>query len=272
MWSRVRAGEILQDELLIDIHTHMGPWYNFHIADDPWAEGMIEAMDTCGIDLIVTAPHAGIGPEAVEGNKQALDAIGKFPSRIFGYCTVNPNYSETEMIDQLEGYVLRNGFRGIKIHPTTHDYPAFGSGYDAMWRFAHEYELPVLVHTWESDPQCGPLLFDPIGKEFPGAKIILGHSGASAGGIRESIAAAAATPNLYLDLTKSFMHRGLLEVMVNAVGADRVLFGTDLPFLDCRAQVGYVAGGRISDGEKQKIFGLNACDIFRIDRPGAVAN
>ncbi len=264
LWPRVRAGELLQDELVIDIHTHMGPWYNFHIPDDPWAKGMVAAMDSCSINLIVTAPHAGIGPDAPLGNQQAADAIAKFPDRIAGYCTVNPNYPESEMLDELEKCVLRNHFKGIKIHPATHDYSVHGTGYRPMWAFAHEHTLPVLVHTWGGDPKCGPLLFESIGKEWPGAHILLGHSGASLQGIRESIQAAQNAPNLYLDLTKSFMHRGLLEEMVTRVGAERVLFGTDLPFLDCRSQVGYVAGARISDSDKRSIFGGNAAALFKL--------
>ena len=262
IWSRVRAGEILENESIIDIHTHMGPWFNFHIAADPWAEGMIAAMDTCGIDLAITSPHVGLGPDAVWGNQQALDAIERFPARFAAYCTVNPNYPEAEMVEELEKCLQHRSFKGIKIHPDTHSYPATGPAYQPMWAFAHERELPVLVHTWESSPTCGPLLFEEIGKEFPRARILLGHAGATPKGVRESIQAARATSNLYLDLTKSLMHRGLLEVMVCEVGVERVLFGTDIPFMDGRSQIGYVAAARLSDEDKRRIFNLNARQLF----------
>ncbi len=54
--------------------------------------------------------------------------------------------------------------------------------------------------------------------------------------------------------------------MVHEAGADRVLFGTDLPFLDPRPQLGRVAFAKISDDEKRLILGLNASRIFGIDR------
>ena len=262
MWHRVLRGELLDDVLLVDAHAHLGPWYNFHIPGDFWAEGLTAAMDTCGIDLAIIAPHVGIGPDPVEGNRLAADAVEQHPNRLAAYCTVNPNYAESEMLGELDNWVTSGVCRGIKIHPTTHDYAADGPDYRPVWGFAHENGLPVLVHTWGGDALCGPLMFDGIGREFSGARIILGHSGASVSGIRESITAAQNRPNLFLDLTKSFMHQGLLEEMVSAVGADRVLFGTDLPFVDCRGQVGYVASARVTDDEKRKIFGLNAVDLF----------
>ena len=272
IWDRVREGEILSDVLIVDAHTHMGPWYNFHIPDDAWAEGLIAAMDTCGIDLAVTAPHVGIGPDPVEANRLAAAVVDRHPDRFAAYCTVNPNYPEAEMCAELQNHVAQGTCCGIKIHPTTHDYASNGPGYQPMWDFAHEHRVPVLVHTWGGDPLCGPLLFDDIGAAFPNARIILGHSGASVQGIRESIEVARKRPNLYLDLTKSFMHQGLLEEMVAAVGAERVLFGTDVPFIDCRSQIGYVASARITDREKRLIFGLNAVELFGLsvaDGPSA---
>jgi uncharacterized protein len=267
MWERVREGEILTDVLIVDAHTHMGPWYNFHVPDDHWADGLIAAMNTCGIDFAVTTPHVGIGPDPVEGNRIAAEAVETHPDRFAAYCAVNPNYPEAEMRDQMEGSIADGPCCAIKIHPTTHDYAAHGPAYEPMWSFAHENRLPVLVHTWGGDPLCGPLLFDDIARRYPGARIILGHSGASVSGIRESIQAAASRPNLYLDLTKSFMHQGLLEEMVAAVGPERVLFGTDVPFIDCRSQIGYVASARISEEEKRLIFGRNALELFRLSLP-----
>ncbi len=262
IWHRVRAGEILQEILIIDVHAHMGPWHNFYVPENPWGDGMVAVMDSCGIDVAVTAPIAGIGPDPVLGNRQAAEAADRYPDRIAAYCTVSPNCPETEMVQQMETCVLGRGFKGIKIHSEMHRYPVEGPGYRAAWAFAHEHDLPRLVHTWEASPRCGPLLLEPIGKEFPRARIIIGHSGVTPQGIREAIQAANRTPNLYLDLTKSYMHRGLLEEMTAAVGAERLLFGTDFPFLDCRPQIGYVAIARIPDENKRKIFGLNAKQLF----------
>ena len=267
IWETVRNGELLQETLIVDCHAHLGPWYNFHIPGDPWEEGILAAMDTCGIDQVILSPMVAIGPDAVLGNEFAREAAGRFPGRVYAYCTVNPNYPEEEMLGELERCFENSAFRAIKIHPATHDYAADGPNYRLAWDFANQHHLPVLVHTWGGDPKCGPLLFENLGREYPNARILLGHCGASIQGIRESLQVAERTENLILDLTKSFMHQGLLEEMVRAVGPDRVLFGTDIPFIDCRPQIGYVASGKISDAAKERIFGLNAVELFGLNPP-----
>lgn len=45
--------------------------------------------------------------------------------------------------------------------------------------------------------------------------------------------------------------------LVKEIGSKRVLFGTDMPFLDPRPALGRVAMADISDEEKKDIFGLN---------------
>lgn len=263
-WTKARAGNPLRGEVVIDCHTHMGPWFNFSIPKDPWAEGMIAAMDTCGIQQVVCAPHVAIGPDTPWGNDLVADAVRRFPDRFVGYCTVNPNYPEREMVAEMDRLITRGPFRGIKIHPSVHLYPSDGPNYRPMWAFAHEHGLPVLVHTWESDRLCGPLMFAGIGKTYPKAQVLLGHSGASAVGMDQSIQAAREAGNVHLDLTASYLPFGMLEVVVASVGAERVLFGTDTPFLDGRPKVGQVAAARIPDEDKRRIFGLNAKRLFKL--------
>ncbi|MBI4532099.1 MAG: amidohydrolase [Candidatus Latescibacteria bacterium] len=264
IWSTVRGGQILEGEVVIDCHTHMGPWFNFSIPQDPWAEGIITALDTCGIQKVICAPHVGIVQDAPWGNEIIAAVVRRYPERFVGYCTVNPNYPEDEMVGEMEKHIIHGNLKGIKIHPATHLYPADGPHYRPMWEFANEHALPVLVHTWESAKECDPRMFIGIGREFQEVKILLGHSGATAKGVDQAVEAATQCENLYLDLTSSILLKGMLEVMVKAVGAGRVLFGTDVPFLDCRGKIGYISIARISDDEKRKILGLNATQLFKL--------
>jgi predicted TIM-barrel fold metal-dependent hydrolase len=262
IWTRVRAGEILAGEVIIDCHTHMGPWFNFSIPRDPWAEGMLWAMDTCGIDRAVSAPHWAIANEMSAGNQIIADVVAQYPDRFLGYCTISPHYPSEEIIAEMDRHLTHGNLSAIKIHPNVHHTKADGPNYRPMWEFAHERSLTVLSHTWESASECNPKMFAEIAKEFPNVSILLGHAGGTPDGMDESIAAAKEGDALYLDLTGSQLPRGMLEVMVREVGAERILFGTDIPFVDCRPQIGYVAAARISDDEKRLIFGGNAQRLF----------
>jgi len=101
-------------------------------------------------------------------------------------------------------------------------------------------------------------------KEFPGAKILIGHSGLGLDGLEKAIRLTNEHPNTYLDLTSSVCYFGLVEKMVAEAGSERVLFGTDLPFIDPRQKVGQVAFARITEEAKEKILGLNAAQLFGI--------
>lgn len=264
IWIQARAGEPLKDILVIDPHTHMGPYHNFPIPGNPWAEGMLEVMDEQGVDTAVTAPMIALEGGMREGNQIAIEAAEKFPGRFFAFSTINPNFPEKEIREELEWCFQHECFRGIKIHPGTHDTPGNSPNYIPVWEFAHQHALPILIHTWGTDPRCPPSMFEPIAREYPKANLILGHSGATPEGIDEAIAVSKNVPNTYLDLTKSIIYRGMLEYMVEELGAERVLWGTDLPFICGSGQLGRVAAARLSLEDKKKILGLNAKRLFRL--------
>jgi len=263
IWNKVKFGHILRDELIIDCHTHLGPYFNFPIPKH-WAEGMLEAMDSCGIRTAVSAPHVGVLSDFQWANQMMAEVVQKYPERFAGYCTVNPNYPEKDILDELEKCLRHSNFRGIKIHPDLHRCPANAKQYQPVWAFAHEFSVTVLAHTWDALATCDPLMFGPIAKEFPRANILLGHSGGVASGMEKAIQVAKEYRNVYLDLACSRFYHGMLELMVKEVGAERILFGTDMPFLDCRPRIGAVAIAKISDDDKRKIFGLNAKQLFEI--------
>jgi predicted TIM-barrel fold metal-dependent hydrolase len=49
---------------------------------------------------------------------------------------------------------------------------------------------------------------------------------------------------------------------VSVLGSDKILFGTDLTYLDGTFQLGTVIYAKISDGDKRKILGLNMKNIL----------
>ena len=57
---------------------------------------------------------------------------------------------------------------------------------------------------------------------------------------------------------------GLVEMLVGGVGADRLLFGTDLPFLDCRMQIGRMAFSALDDQQLTQVLAGNARRLFGI--------
>lgn len=259
-------GEALSGETVIDCHGHLGRWVAFHVPRCTAAD-MVATMDWLGISAVVASAHHAIGPDFILGNGHAARAAREHPGRLFFWAGVNPNYPREEIIAELERRSREPGFVGVKLHPEIHKHAANGAGYAWAWEFAQERALPVLSHTWHGSQLDPPGMFRELAKKYDRATIVLGHSGGSPEGYRESAEVARECPNVFCDLCGSQHGYGSLEWLVGQVSAERVLFGTDLPFIDPRPQLGRVLFSRLSDDQKRAILGLNAVRVLRIDVP-----
>ena len=74
-----------------------------------------------------------------------------------------------------------------------------------------------------------------------------------------------AHPNLCLDLSGTGLFRfGMLKYLVQKVGAERILFGTDYPICNPRMYVEAVYGEEIKESEREQIFYKNAARLLNI--------
>jgi len=259
--ERVNRGLPLSDIFIVDSHAHLGPYYNFHIPFND-AEGMMASMDALGIDIACIAPHISIGPDFRSGNALAEKVASSYPKRFIGAITLNPNYPAA-VLPELRRYETSSAMRAIKLHPSLHDYPAGGKVYRNIYEEAGRMGLPVATHTWFGDARCTPKLYGEIAKEYPETTFLLIHSGGEARGIGEATEAALSAENVYLETCGSLTF-GTVEKMVDAIGSRRVVFGSDMPFIDPAAQVGKVIYAPIPEKSKRDILGRNAKRIFNL--------
>ncbi|NOZ22940.1 MAG: amidohydrolase family protein [Planctomycetes bacterium] len=248
-------GKKLEGELVIDVHAHLGPWYNFFIPQND-ADGMIGVMDHIGVDVVCPCSHACIGPDFILGNDLAAEAIQKYPGRFAPYIGVNPNYPDG-VADEIER-CRQKGMKNVKMH-SMHKVPYDDSRYAPAFEIANDLGWAVLAHTWGNDAK----VFVKLGETYPNAKFLLGHSGVVDFGAY--VEAANARENVFLDLATSQVGYNWVEAFVERVGADRVLFGSDIPFIALAPQIGQVLCARISDDDKRDILGLNAKHVLGID-------
>ena len=238
-----------------DCHGHHGVHPDFP-AYKASPEEMIAVMDHLNIELLAITSTLACYNDCPRGNAEVDQVLRKYPDRFLGYITVNPN-PPGQAVAELERWKHFHSPPLIKLHPATHKYPVTGKHYQPIWEYAHATSAVVLVHTWDSDPNCGPLLFPAIARAHPNARILLGHSGVTWRGYHQAIEAAKAADNLFLDLSGSQNHRLILEHCVEQVGADRILFGSDLPFLEAAMTLGRVLASDISDIAKEQILRTN---------------
>ena len=235
-----------------DCHGHLGTHVDFPgYKCDP--ESMLAVMDHLNIERLAVTSTLACYNDCPRGNAEVDNLLKCHPDRFFGYITVNPN-PPGQAIEELKRWAHFHQPPLIKLHPALHHYPVKGLNYRQIWDYANATHAVVLVHTWDSDPDCGPSLFPALAREYPQAKIILGHSGVTWRGYNQAIEAALQAPNLYLDLSGSQRHRLILERCVAQLGPERILFGSDLPYLEASMTLAHVLTSGIADTAKEHIL------------------
>ncbi len=248
---------------IFDCHGHLGVHPDFP-AYKQTPEEMLQVMDLVNIEVLAITSLRACNNDCPRGNAEVAEVLRKHPQRFRGYITVNPR-PPGEALRELERWSYFHRPPLIKLHPDCHQYPVNGEHYRPVWDYANQTHAVVLVHTWDSDPICGPLLFDPIAHAFPQAKIILGHSGVTWRGYEQSFAVAADASNAFLDIAGSQSHRTIIERAVARLGAHRVLFGSDMPYLEAAMVVGRVLSARISNEDREKILRANFARLLEED-------
>lgn len=253
--DKAKTGSAIDGIELIDCHGHLGSWNGMHIPRGG-IEDIIETMDMLGIDKLCLSHSLSLLCDFGRGNDILGQTIEKYPDRLIGYAAINPNYPD-DIISELQRCSDRYGMNSAKIHPAWHSYPVNGKGYADFWKYADENQMVVLTHTYQEDENCCPGLFAKIAAEFRGVKIIMAHAGLTLKGCAESIEVIRKNDNVYVDTASSRCHFGMIERFVERIGAEHVLFGSDIPMLEPAAQIGRIAYSKIKDEDKEKIFGLN---------------
>lgn len=260
MAEKARNGIPITHFEIIDCHCHMGNWFNFNVPGGS-AEGMLSSMDALGIKKAFVTAHSSIGPDYKYGNNMVIEAIEKFPDRFLGYATVNPNSGAIEIVNELERCFMFTGVKGIKIHPSMHGCPIDYKNYHIAYSVAQERKCPVLIHVWGNGDVS---IIDKLAKQYPGAIFIMGHAGAEIRAMEQAIEVVNNYDNVYVDLALSRIYEGNVEWFVSEISSRKLLFGSDLPFMDPRPSFGRVAMAEISEEEKEDIFGLNIKRLLRI--------
>ena len=132
----------------------------------------------------------------------------------------------------------------MKLHPTAQGFVPDDRAVYPMWEAASELRIPVLVHTGTTGLGAGmpgggrlklepsrPIHLDAVAADFPDLQIVMAHPAWP--WQDEQLAIALHKPNTWIDLSGWSPRRFAPDLVRNIKGPlrDRVLFGTDYPFL-----------------------------------------
>jgi predicted TIM-barrel fold metal-dependent hydrolase len=233
------ASPLAGREPLIDAHAH---FYHAGTGRTDWADvnaARFRAGDRIGITYHVasilgsfgfTSPTYFSSPRDVtRGNDVMLEICAQESQRVRMMVAVNPNYTE-HALSEIERCVAR-GAIGVKLAASRRaDDPLL----DPIAELAAERGLPILHHIWQHRRREWPSQEISDGADLanlasrhPKANFILAHIGGG-GDYMHTFPAVVDAPNIYPDLSGSGVDRGMLDSAIDALGAQRLLWGCDL--------------------------------------------
>ncbi len=241
---------------VIDFHGHPGRWGVAETRPDM----LFPALDAVGIDRSVLFDiwH----PEGRRSNDLTAGLVAAHPDRYIGFAYVSPLMPQT-MVPELERAIDQLGLSAIKLYPPFVRVPLSDPIWWPIYEFANERELVVIWHTGIEEG-AWPKYMGDVASRYPKANFVSGHSGNCPPARRQAIDAAKDHPNIYLETCSTFRTPGVVEQLVEEAGADRVLFGSDIPLMDPRAQMGKIITADISDEDKKLVLGGNAKRLLKL--------
>jgi len=257
-----RQGKPLNDLLVIDSHAHISHdgAEGIGFLHQPYgdAQSMHDRAKLIGIDAMCISGFLAVWTDYEEGNLVVVDAMTRFPGFYHGYAALQPQYVKN-WNKEFKLWYEKHKMGGLKpYHPRTF-IPYNDKAWAPWFQYGNRIRGYALIHP---SPDVVKEASDLAGK-YPNISFILAHSGASFADARKAIEVAVKHPNVFLEITLTSVTYRVIEFMVDHVGADRVLFGTDQPMRDPIPQFGWMAYSHCTPEEKKKMFGLNMQKILK---------
>jgi len=260
--------------MIIDIHGHLG---NINLAPFWQADaGTLEQyVEAAGVDMLCVSSARSLMYDVQEGNRELAHALEQ-SERLLGYVTVNPVFPETlEDLKHLEN----PKFVGVKVHPDYH-------GYDLRSKQAHDFlagiaeKTRLMLFHVSCMPGTGFADAEAVAQfasEFPETNFVMAHmAGIFQNGLYPyfpnyrglEIVKRFACDNIFVDTAHYLMYvyPGVMQRMVDLIGADHIVFGTDCPLqgpVQMKFALEIIAGLDLSDADKEKITCGNAWALIR---------
>jgi len=247
-----------------DIHCHLGSVPG--ATAEERMEVLVRSADRVGIERLIlsqgfsSVPHPT--PEILrEENDRVMRAVKRFPDRAYGSVFLSPSFPE---------FSLREFDRCVR------DGPMVGVGeleadkrcnspeHDAIVERAISMKVPILQHTWMkaegNDPgESTPYDLVELARRHPEANFICAHTG---GEWERGIRIIRDTKNILAEIAGFDPTSGVVEMAVRELGAERVVYGSDVGGRGFASQLAKVLGADIPVAAKELVFGGNLRRLF----------
>jgi len=228
--------------------------------EGPGIDTIIEGMKETGIDTTyINSLTSLIQTDSSEGNREIYEITLRYPELFRGLAVVTP-YAGKKALDELEKCLTEYRFIGLKLHPWIQGYYASAEFLDPILDICRSYDVPVQFHTG-TPPYTQVLQVAYQADRHPGVRFIFSHMGLNYQW-KDCIDVGKRYENTYFE-TCGISYAFAIERIIKEVGAERVMFGTDNPFLFPKTERLKIEDLSLSDEELEWIYFKTARNVFR---------
>ena len=244
-----------EDQLmLIDAHAHVGDSL-FGVGQS--VEDLLASMEENGIvrSIIVPLkpPDYHLGPE----NDRIAAAVRAHPERLSGVARVDP-WQGAAALAEVRRCLDDLGLIGLYVHPFEEQFAANDELVFPLLELLREHGLPLLLaggYPGFSHPsQIGDLA-----RQFPDVTIIATHGGQlNISGLLLADAGRMlrANPNVIME-TSGIYREDFIEDTVGELGAGRVVFGSNAPYMDQGFEAARIRLAHLDEAAKAALGSAN---------------
>ena len=234
--------------MIIDCHCHAGQGDGL---TGPWdtrapLEAYLRRAAEAGINRTVLL--AAFHSDYATANRGVARIVARRPDRFYGFAFVHPDRDRGRIVELARLAVERYSFVGIKVH--RHD----GRITREICEAARRLSLPVLYDVMGEVSVC-----ELLAQEYPDVAFIIPHLGSFADDWRAQLALIdhlARHANIYTD-TAGVRRFDLLAQAVDRAGPEKILFGSDGPWLHPGVELAKIRALGLSESEQALILGRN---------------
>jgi uncharacterized protein len=216
----------------------------------------------------------------IKGQNEWACSVGNKNARLIPFIGIQKILGENGIVDEV-GLRLRNGAKGIKIHPGFNHFYPNDRVFWPFYEMCQQLRVPVISDSGffpgdETGKDYGqPFHFTEVLREFPRLILVLAHIGGAFWDQR--IELSLHYHNVYFDTAQGFApllkvptddSRRLSEIdavrVMRKIGVERIMFGSDGPACDFLPQLEQILRLALTDEEKELILRENAKRILNI--------
>lgn len=234
---------------VVDIGAMIGPW-PLQKLEFETAAGLVEKMDHYGIDEAYAYSSYAARVSPLDGNYMLMEQLQGYEDRIHPCWVVVPTW-DLETGGSLEEELKKYRVRLVRLLPSDHSFSPEPWVCGDLYEMLQRNGIPVLLN--QTDVTAGQI--HAICSAYPDLPVILTQCEYTQN--RNIYKLLELHPNFYLEIATYYIYDGLEDV-ARKFGAERMIFGSRMPFQEGAAALGMTLLADLTQEEKALILAGNA--------------